>query len=115
MAIDQHRILNVFAEDWLAMRRSDRTERTRELATAFGAMRCAYCALRVAGYHGASGKKKPLYELSQREEQIKTKQIFTGVTGNEKALRFFQDEGEKESLYQVFEATNYHAPGKRLR
>jgi hypothetical protein len=47
MAIDQDRILNVFDENWLAMRRSDRAERTRELATAFGAMRYAYCALRA--------------------------------------------------------------------
>ena len=47
MAIDQDRVLEAFAEDKLAMRRSDRAEQTLELAMAFGAMRCAYCALRA--------------------------------------------------------------------
>jgi hypothetical protein len=69
MAIDQDRILKAFAEDKLAMRRSTRAEQTLELATAFGAMRYAYCALR-AGYYSAADRPTCLATFPLRSESF---------------------------------------------
>ena len=46
LAIDQDEILERIAEGGMAIGCPDRSEVTQDMATAFGAMRCAYCALR---------------------------------------------------------------------
>jgi len=67
MANDQARILETFAEDQLEMRRSGRTEQTVELTMAFGAMRCAYCALRVVPDNGS----QPIVSFSDPDNVLR--------------------------------------------
>lgn len=38
----------------------------------------------------------------------------TGILENEKALRFFKDEGKEKSLHKIYKAVRYDAPGQRL-